>query len=309
MPRRFMPRTLLVALACMLLLAGCGSSARAETPITPTTPTPVPSSTATTAPTPLPTVDAATLKTCGVGSPVLVGGLAVTLAPANLMYPGWTLPDDTPLKPLKIGIATQDPYPDLPASNPYMQEVGGGFDISVCNPTHDTHTLTSVSVRIASFQAYTGKLNVWPMCTSAYNTQSGVSNFGCGGGDFANEHLHATFASGATAGTTAVATQTGTSSMPGDPSPFPPLPLALAAGKTVSVSVGLTVPTTPGVYSFAFGVAVDGATPIYYSVSEPYLFAPVGQTWGGAGCTDPAMKTQIPATTTPTDYICPMAAK
>lgn len=305
---------LTLALVCILALTGCSASTSTSVPSTTSTPTPTVVA-ATPTQTALPTADATTRASCGFSpteNVTLVGGLAINAAHvAHLAYPSWTLPDNTPLKPLAVNYPTQNPYPDLPLSNPGMHEVGGGFDLLVCNTTQTVHTLTSVSVQIASFQAYSGKLNVWNWCTSnAYDAQYGrVGGGGCGGGDFANEWLHATFAPDATSGATVVATQTGTGSAPGDPSPFPPLPYALAAHKTVTVAVGVTVPTASGIYRFALGLSVDGAAPIFYSTSEPNLFAPVAQYWGGTGCTDPAMKAQIPAATTPTYYICPMSTK
>ncbi|MGZ3601518.1 MAG: hypothetical protein ACXVDF_16475 [Ktedonobacterales bacterium] len=283
-------------------------------PLTTTTPTPTVVA-ATPTQTALPTADATTRASCGFSpteTVTLVGGLAINAAHvAHLAYPSWTLPDNTPLKPLAVNYQTQNPFPDLPPSNPGMREVGGGFDLLVCNTTQTVHTLTGVSVQIAFFQAYSGKLNAWNWCDHgiAFNAQNGSVGGGCGGGDFANEWLHATFAPDAMSGTTVVATQTGTGSAPGDPSPFPPLPYALVAHKTVTVAVGVTVPTAPGIYRFALGLSVDGEAPIFYSTSEPYLFAPVAQQWGGIDCTDPAMKAQIPAATTPTYYICPMSTK
>ncbi|HET9110568.1 MAG TPA: hypothetical protein VFN78_07075 [Ktedonobacterales bacterium] len=73
------------------------------------------------------------------------------------------------------------------------------------------------------------------------------------------------------------------------------------------MALTLTVPTTPGTYTFAFGLAVDSAAPVYFSASAPTLYAPITTHWSGQNCTTPAMKAQIPAATQPTYYMCPPA--
>ena len=73
--------------------------------------------------------------------------------------------------------------------------------------------------------------------------------------------------------------------------------------------MGIVPPTAAGYYTFAFGLAIDGATPAFAVVAPATLLAPVAHEWTGDACLAPEMQTQIPpATNPPTFYLCPAAA-
>src|SRR5262249_29082699 len=241
---------------------------------------------------------------------VRIGDLVVSQAGFGLTYASEQVPDGTPLQPLRVP-SSNSLNPSAPLVNPGMKELPGGFVLSACNVSASrAHTVQSFAVRIAGFSPYGGHLNAWNFCADgSYDAHTGKASVGgCGGGLAVNEALHATFAADASVGTTVKATQTGTFfTGPHTGGTFPPLPLALAPGKSVSVNIGLTVPTAPGAHTFAFGGAIDGAAPVFFSTSAPSLVAPVTREWDGASCTTPSMKQQIPPAATSTRYICPKA--
>ena len=160
-------------------------------------------------------------------------------------------------------------------------------------------------MRLDSFAAYSGQLNEWNPCGTAYNTQTGTAGGGCGGGLAVNEYLQAAFPANASVGATVVAGRQ-SSATPTDPTnPFPPAPVALTPGQSVSLALGFQPPATPGVYTFSIGVSVDAAAPLYISTTPTALYAPVAHAWDGQACTTPTMKAQIPVSSTPTYYIYP----
>lgn len=308
---RIYPVVILFALASLLTACGADSSTGTASAAATATPT------ATTIPTatPLPTVDTASLpSTCkdipygSAQSLVHIGDLVVSQLAFGLAYPSYELPDGIPLKPFKLPSVNGNPFPGTPPVNPNMRETPGGYVLSVCNDsTSQSHILESFSVRLAAFTAYNGQLNAWGPCAAAYNTQTQTAGGGCGGGAALNEALHATFPADASAGTTVVAVQTGSWDLNNPNKPFPPLPLKLAPGQSVSINIGLTVPTAPGIYTFSFGVSADAAAPVFFSTPPAALYALVAHAWDGQACTTPAMKAQIPDSATPTYYICPKA--
>jgi hypothetical protein len=152
---------------------------------------------------------------------------------------------------------------------------------------------------------YIGALSQWDFCESAFDASSHhVTGGGCGGGYWAGEYLHASFAANATTGATVATTQVSSGRDDGlDGYPFGPLPVALKPGDTLPINVGMTVPTTPDTYAFSFQIVADGATII--ASAPPTLLAPVAHEWTGQACTSPSMQSQIPAASTPTYYICP----
>jgi hypothetical protein len=97
---------------------------------------------------------------------VTVGDVQATLGIGNFSYPSRKLPDGMPLAPLKLQDASpaalDAQLPPSPLTDPSMTEPDGGYWISICNTsqTH-AHSLGHVSVRIASFTAYGGRLNAW----------------------------------------------------------------------------------------------------------------------------------------------------
>lgn len=240
-----------------------------------------------------------------------IGDLVFSKETKALDYPDWTIPPGTPTQPFRITqSATGSPAPG-------SVEVGSGatdgyFTFMVCNAsTTRAHMLQSVSVRVASFTPYSGPLLAWSPCgDGSFDAQTRTARSGgCGGGFAANEYLQANFSASAGVGAIVTAQVSSTSPAgPGDPNPYPSLPLSLAPGHMVSMGATLTVPTTPGSYAFAFGLAVDSTSAAYFSTSSSELYAPITQHWTGQNCTTTAMQSQIPAASQPTQYVCPPAS-
>lgn len=292
-------------------LTGCGASPASTGAV-------VPSSTATSAPTataalPLaPTVDAsAGFGACNKPtmppiSPIAqVGDLLVGSLNTSLRYPTNQVPQSAGNTPLKL---TASPI-GMPA---FSGADGGGGYFTVCNNSaSQSITLQSVVVRITGFQAFSGPLSTWNGCRdSRYNARtSALASADCQGSHPANEWLHASFSGSAGVGATVNASQVQAVAVTqSDPNPYPPLPLALRPGQSAVVDITLTAPTTPGTYTFAFGLSVGSATPEYFAASQPTLYAPIAHEWSGQNCMTPAMQAQIPAATQDTYYICPPAS-
>lgn len=306
-----LPVTLPVVAMLCLLLAACGTSgtpsAGATTSTVTATTLPSPTATATpqiaTPPTSGPCAAFASHPP-GAGQFVQIGDLIVTPPGFGIDYPAKMLPDGTPLKPLQL--ASQEPAQDFttsPPTNPSMHDGGGGYAISLCNASQSqSHTINSVAVSIASLTPYTGQLSSWQYCDGNYSRAHGAFYGGCGGGFAFDEALHATFAANATTGASTTATQVATG--PG----VQPLPVTLTPGKTLDIVIGLTVPTAPGQYAFAFSLSQDGAAPALVGSAQPALFAPIAHKWTGQACTTPDMLAQIPTATDPVTYwICPQS--
>jgi hypothetical protein len=301
-----------------VLLVGCGSAPAAQpSPSSFHAAVPSPTPSATTAPTPLPTADSAqAAAACGwnqgqTGGAVHVGDLFISQPGLGLANPAVGLPDGTPLKPLQVdtyssnnawGSGSRSPQP--PMVNPALAEQLGSFDVSVCNGSQtQSHLVQGTSIRIDTLTPYSGQLNAWKSCDSAYFRQQTAGAGGCGGGYGGDEYLHATFSDGATAGTVVAAQFTPGVEPAGRGSG--PLPVTLAYGKTVELATGLTLPSAPAMYTVSVGVNVDGA-PIWFHINWSMLFAPVAHAWSGEACSAAAMQSQIPAATNPPSYyICP----
>jgi hypothetical protein len=289
-------------------LAGCSSGGTTDRGNGPTAATS----------TPLPTADPAEAAAiCGANwapSGVVVRAGDVLIGPvhlAELATPASKLPDDTPLRPLRIqfgsstaGLAVSA---DLP-TNPTMDEHVGGYEIDICNASAtQAHTLTGVSARIDAFTPYSGNLNQWNPCSGAYSRAG--SSSGCAGAYFAAEYVHVAFESSAGAGSVEMARQVASGRDDGAGQPYAdvgPLPLPLPPRKAFPVNVGMTIPNSPGTFTFAFGVALDGRPPAFAPAPKPILFAEVAHNWTGRACLRNEMQAQIPpATDPPAYYICP----
>ncbi len=299
------PRSLATLLSFMalaaLLLAGCGASSASAS--TSSTPAPTPTS----APTPVPTVNLAMLS--GPCAPDT--GNARDTTPRSQIGDLIVTEAGTPLVPLKLtsGVGLSSEFPDSPPVNPQLKEKPSGYAFLVCNnaPTQ-THIIQGVSVRIASTTPYGGQLDSWQFCDGYFARPHGASFGGCGGAASYEEYLHATFPADAGPGDAVVAAQTGTGTNPAPgATQASPLPATLAPGKHLSFDIGITAPTAPGRYGFAFGLAVDDRPPAFFSTAQPVLLAPVAHKWTGKACEAPAMQAQIPQAVTdpPTMYICP----
>lgn len=241
------------AILAGMLLVGCGSPAATQSTLrSSNTATAVlpPTPTATQAATPLPTADPAQAAAAcrwnqGLSSgAVHAGDLFISRISLGLANPAVMLPDGTPLKPLQVQTAVSSnawasgSFTPQPAMvNPALKEQLGSFDVSICNgsPTQ-SHVVQGTSIRIDTLTPYSGQLNAWKSCDSAYSRQQ-PNGGGCGGGYVGEEYLHATFASGATAGAMVTAVQTNVGAVPGN---HGPLPVTLAHGSTLELSTGLT---------------------------------------------------------------------
>lgn len=291
-----------------LLIASCGAS---PSPTAHSTVTATATATATRAPTstatPVPTADPGQPCRPQPGDTYTyhqVGDLVVRQADFGLAYPSSMLPDGTPLNPYLLPTgAYQHGIAGSPPTDPNLKEPGGGYIFTVCNSSATrSHALTSVSLKIASFTPYTGQLNTWSFCDGYFVRPTGAQYGGCGGGFAGDAYLHVSFPASAGAGAS-VAAQTSTSAPTGTA-----LPITLKPGVSILVNVGITAPTSPGQYAFAFAVSVDGAAPVYFSTATPTLLAPIAHKWTGQACLTAIMQQQIPPATSPSSYyICPQS--
>lgn len=291
--------TVLFALA--VLLAGCGS-VTARTNVA-----------ATASATPSPALPATITKeqfraTCPKaqtvsGSAYQFGDLYVAVSLTNISYPSAKLPDGVPLAHYKLP-TTNDVskmLPQIPVVNPKLEDVG--VFVEVCNAAKNAgHKIEGVSAHIESFRPFTGDLNSWQFCDGWY-AQGRSTAGGCGGSVPPAEFLHATFASSAGAGSSAVATFVRKADLDLDGNPFPSLPVTLATGQSLILLTAITAPTAPGYYKFSFGGRVDSADLPFAPLADELLLAPARR-WGGDACLKPAMRSQIPSGSNDY-YICP----
>lgn len=304
------PSLLLLSLA---LLAGCGQtvsgSSNANTAKTPTA-TPFP--TATAAPTVVPTPadvtsgHPCTTDTTGQITYVRIGDLRVDKLHFMLAYPARQLPANLDhSKPYRLPANANDP-PNPPV-NPHTDD-GNGYSLTICNTSKTaSHVIYGITVSIAAFMPYIGTLNTWQFCETVYARPDGVQGGGCGGAYVTDEKLQAQFAGNAVVGARAQVIQLGTGNA-SDTSPLstPPLPIKLGPGQMLVVTLGVTPPTTPGTYSFAFGLSYDKIASAPISTMQPTLFDSATFVWNGDNWAKPALLSQIPAavTTPPTNYVC-----
>ena len=296
-----------IPLLVAILVVGCGASTTAQPGAA--TPKNTPTATATVPPTPVATHGVVTSgHPCGDDpggqvSYVRIGDLKVSEAHFMLAYPARQLPAtlDTS-RPYKLPANAYDP--PSPPVNPHVKG-GSGYGFVVCNTSAKTsHVIAGVTVGISVFTPHTGKLNVWQFCDPVYARPDGLGGGGCGGAYQYDEALQASFAANATTGAQVTATHV-TGDYP-DASDLPPLPIALGPGQMIVLSLGITPPTAPGTYTFAFGLNYDTVTAAPISSMEPTLFDSAAIKWSGETCTKPALLSQIPTTVTtpPINYVC-----
>lgn len=301
--------------ALVVLLAGCGVTTPIAASSTPP-PTPMSTATATVSPTvtPVPTKSSTASASCSgstssIAQATRSGDLLISSVTLGyLAYSSVMLPDGTPTdKPYKLTADSSQAYtadfPNSPATNPGLNEIGaGGYQVTICNTsTSHAHVLQAVSARITGFTPYTGQLNSWLFCDGTLTSHHQPGSGGCGGGFAGCDCFHAAFP-GTSAGATVTMTQTqDTLNIPGDHQGK--LPFTLSPGKSVTLFLGLDTPP-PGTYTFAFGFTFDGASPIYSVNSPKTLLAPVAHKWTGAACQQPALEAQITPTNPETYYIC-----
>jgi hypothetical protein len=239
---------------------------------------------------------------------VRVGGLAVGAQAdlGQLAYPHVHLPEGMPLKPLLVPRHPQ--FSSDAPTNPEIGPVGlgGGYVLLACNDAAQTHRIDGVVVRLEHITPYTDQLNEWWYgCAGPYSRAFGVDGGGCGGGPGGqDEFMQGAFPPNAPVGTVIATTQ-----YPGIEIRYGTLPWTLPPGDGILIDVEFVPPTAPGYYTFALGIAIDGAAPVFAALASATLLAPVAHEWSGEACTAPAMQSQIPpAVQPPTYYLCPAAA-
>lgn len=316
-----------LALAALLLpfslalLAGCAGAGAANTPNTPNTPlatmTAAPTATPA-APPALPTVNVAS-GACGPNAPYGVaytpaGGLAVTQTSSlgALAYPQAQIPSDQQAQPIPEPATNWGggyAEPIHPIVNPGLREGGAGYVLLICNTSDHAHVVSAVQASIARITPYTDRLNAWESCSGVYHPGAAGIGGGCGGADFENEYLHAPFAPDAPVGASVTTTQTGSnSSDASNEVNLGPLPVTLQSGQAMTVEIGVTQPSAPGYYTYAFALTVDGASTGVVAYSPETLLAPVARAWDGQSCLSATMQAQIAQEPTPTanrGFICP----
>jgi hypothetical protein len=62
---------------------------------------------------------------------------------------------------------------------------------------------------------------------------------------------------------------------------------------------------TPGTYTFALVVSVNGGSMSFSAGQDPMLLAPIVQRWSGEACQSNAMQAQISPANPQAYYICP----
>jgi Putative zinc-finger len=196
------------------------------------------------------------------------------------------------------------PKPPNPPVNPETSG-GNGYLFTICNTSSTTsHVIASVAVRIAAFAPYSGTLNTYMFCDSFYQRPYGVAGGGCGGGLTFDEQLQANFLAKATSGAQVTATQLRTGRTGPTGPTATPLPIGLGPGQMLVIALGVTPPTAPGTYTFAFGLNYDTVISAPISTMEPTLFDSAAVKWNGGNCTKPALLNQIPASDTTGRYVC-----
>lgn len=226
----------------------------------------------------------------------------------NLSYPEYRMNDGTPAGPIVTPVIASPPDPSAPVINPLIISPGGGYVLNLCNATSQPHVVRSVTVTLVAQTPFTGHLNVWQPCSGSYQPGVGLIGTGCGGADFENEYLSASFHVNAGVGATSPTTQRGTNTgaLPvNDTINYGPLPVTLRPGQVLSVEVGMSpAPTAPAYDVFAFQIGVDSASPATAARSPVTLFAPVSRAWDGRSCETPTMQALLPAHSSD-GYICP----
>ena len=318
------------ALTLGMILAGCaasssttasrattgGQAAAASTATTAALSTAAAAASTAAAGTPFPTAttDPATVEFAGcppVGSgPVppqygTVEGLKVSIPQrwASADYPEELMPNNEPNAPYQVPLTASEAtqagafHPNPPV-NPSLSN---GYALQVCNQTSASHTLTSLSVTIASFTPSSGPVTVWHVCQDGpYDAATKQTTPGCGGGLGAIDWLAATLPHDSTGATApAIANAQAHSSGPN-------LPIAIGPNKSITFLVAVNGLTSQGTYALSFGLSVDGASPTSLTPSDgSFLIAPSAVVWTGTACETSAMQAHISATSQDTYYVCP----
>ena len=234
-----------------------------------------------------------------------VDGLKISIPQrwASLDAPEELLPNNLPNAPYQVPLTRSEAeqagafHPNPPV-NPTLSD---GYAIQVCNDTGASHTITSLSVSIASFTPSSGPVTVWHICQDGpYNAATKQTTPGCGGAFGQVDWLAATLPHDST-GATATATANAQWHSNGPTPPF-----ALGPNKSVVLLVAVNGLTSQGTYALSFGLSVDGAAPTKIAPSDgSFLIAPAAIVWTGTACQTPAMQAHIPPSSQDTYYVCP----
>ncbi len=291
-----------------MILSGCGATATATVRQTAAA---SPTAAATQTPFPTATTDPATVEMPGCPADVLgpaqprysmLDGLKIAL-PQRLPthdYPSEQMPNNAPNAPYQLPASAVTTYQPSPPVNPSLAT---GYALQVCNQTSATHTVTSLSVSIASFTPRSGPVTVWHLCEGGpYDAATKQAAGGCGGGLGEVDWLAATLPADRT-GATAPATANAQTHSNG-PTP----PVAIGPNKSIVFLIAVNGLTSQGTYTLSFGVSIDGASPATLAPSDgAFLIAPAAVVWTGTACQTPAMQAHIPPASQDTYYVCPPA--
>lgn len=233
-----------------------------------------------------------------------VAGLKISIPQRWADYPNEAMPSNAPNAPYQVPLtASEATQPGVFQPHPPVNpSLATGYGIQICNQTSESHTITSLSVSIASFVPSSGPVTIWHLCGDGpYNAATKQTTTGCGGGMGDVNWLTATFSSDST-GATAPAIGKG---VPYGETP----PFVIKPNTSRQVLIAVNGLTSQGTYALTFGMSVDGAAPTMVDPSDgSFLIAPAAVVWTGTACRSPAMQAQIPAATQDTYYVCPPAS-
>lgn len=306
------------ALALGMILSGCGGATIGQGTATSTATAAALASAAAAAstaaagtPFPTATTDPAMVEVAGCPSVGLgpvqpryssVGGLKVSIPHryTPLDYPSELMPNNAPNAPYKVPLTANETQAGAFHPNPPVNpSLATGYALQVCNQTSAAHTVTSLSVTIASFTPSSGPVTVWHLCQDGpYNAATKQTTGGCGGAAGGVDWLAATLSNNRTGATGPVtANAQGQSANP---------PFAIGPNKSVVFLIAVKGLTSQGTYTLSFGVSIDGAAPATLAPSDgAFLIAPAATVWTGTACQTPAMLAHIPAASQDTYYVCP----
>jgi hypothetical protein len=221
-----------------------------------------------------------------------------TLMPSTLM-PSTLMPSNAPNAPYQIPASAVNNYAPNPPVNPSLST---GYALQVCNQTSAAHTITSLSVTIASFTPSNGPVAVWHLCQDGpYDAATKQTTGGCGGslgGDF----LAAALPSDSTGASAPVMANAQLHS-------GGPPPIVIGPNESMAFLIAVNGLTSQGTYTLNFGVGVDGGAPTQLAPSDgAFLIAPSAVVWTGTACQTSAMQTHIPPSSQDTYYVCPPGA-
>ena len=302
----------LCGLALVLLLSACrvsGATGGTASPTSTSGPLPTPTTPALALATQAPSGDVAQLCAGafnGYRGAVYTFGQNIYAEPAfALSYPSYTLPTGTPQKPFDVGASLNGSNLDqvfggAANANPAVSN-RGGIDLTICNNGSSAITLSALGVGLLTVAPHASPIDTWQLCEGAY--QSGhPSGGGCGGASPDDLYLHADFAASATTGATASAAMVAVDNFGG--SSYTALPTTIQPGKTILITISVTMPTAPATYTLGLTLTATGVSTPAYAPLDPQLFAPVSHKWNGQNCVGSSMSSQIPSSSS--DYwVCP----